>query len=85
MRHAFLWKDGIMYDLNNLISSQFGLTLVWASDINNKGEIVGFGTLSNGDYHGFLLQPKVVPEPASMLLFGIGGLAMVTLKRKKLV
>lgn len=31
----------------------------------------------------FLAKPNVVPEPASMLLFGIGGLAMAVLKRKK--
>jgi hypothetical protein len=51
-----------------------------ASDINEAGQIIGFGTL-NGAERSFLLTPFVapaIPEPASWALmiagFGIAGI-----------
>jgi hypothetical protein len=34
-----------------------GLQLLWAQSINSDGEIVGFGTATDG-VHGFLAKPK---------------------------
>jgi len=56
--HAFLYSDGIVQDLNNLISPSSGWTLETAIDLSNNGHIVGNGSL-NGETHGFLLTPVV--------------------------
>ncbi len=54
--HAFLWAHGQMHDLNSLIPAKTGWVLQEARAINNKGRIVGFGTL-NGQTRAFLLKP----------------------------
>jgi probable HAF family extracellular repeat protein len=43
VQHAFLWEKGSMFDLNTLIPSNSSLQLFYATDINNRGEIVGVG------------------------------------------
>lgn len=55
--HAFLWENGKIVDLNRLISHRSHMKLQVASNINNRGEIAGFGVLPNGDQHAFLLVP----------------------------
>jgi len=56
--HAFLWENGgPMIDLNSLIPPDSGLELTFAFAINNRGEIVGVGSLPNGDTHDFVLIP----------------------------
>jgi probable HAF family extracellular repeat protein len=56
--HAFLWpsstSEGI--DLNTVIPSDSGWELLWATDVNNRGEIVGSGIL-NGVWHAYVLIP----------------------------
>jgi len=54
---AFLWYDGVMTDLNTLVSSDSPLYLLFAHGINSRGEIVGFGATSTGDIHAFLATP----------------------------
>lgn len=53
---AFLWENGQMKDLNNLIPAGSGWALVSAEAINQRGQIVGFGVI-NGQTHAFLLTP----------------------------
>lgn len=55
--HAFVWADGQMQDLNNLIPANSGWVLQEARAINNKGKITGFGTI-NGQTRAFLLKPN---------------------------
>jgi probable HAF family extracellular repeat protein len=55
--HAFLWENGKIVDLNSLISHGSDLQLQVAENINNSGEIAGFGVLPSGDQHAFLLVP----------------------------
>jgi probable HAF family extracellular repeat protein len=53
---AFLWENGKIINLNKLISKQSGWTLLVASRINDKGEILGRGYYK-GSIHAFLLEP----------------------------
>ena len=55
--HAFVWANGQMQDLNNLIPANSGWVLQEAHAINNKGRIVGFGVI-NGQTRAFLLKPQ---------------------------
>jgi uncharacterized membrane protein len=76
--HACLFDPtghGNNIDLNTLISPSSSWTLNYAYSINNSGWIVGQG-VHNGQTRAFLLTP----EPATLLLFGLGG---VILRRRK--
>ena len=54
--HAFLWKDGVMVDLNDLIAKDSPWMLQSAAGINASGQIAGQG-LINGGVHAFLATP----------------------------
>jgi probable HAF family extracellular repeat protein len=55
---AFLWQNGVMTDLNTLVA-QGPLSLVYANDINDAGEIVGGAYNSTtGDSPAFLAVPR---------------------------
>ncbi len=56
--HAFLYENGEITDLNSLIPSDSAWELSWAFDVNNKGQIVGYGLL-NGKFRAFLLSPLI--------------------------
>ncbi len=75
---AFVFEDGVMIDLNTLIPAGSGWTLTSAEGINDNGDIAGFGTFG-GNTRAFLLTP--IPEPTSMALLGLGGLAMLRRRR----
>jgi hypothetical protein len=47
-----------MHNLNDLIPDNSGLELLSALDINDAGQIVGFGVTPGGHLRGFLLQPR---------------------------
>jgi probable HAF family extracellular repeat protein len=58
---AFLWKNGVMTDLNSLISAS-GVSLQQAVAINPQGQIVGVASVTvgkqNTEIHGYLLTPR---------------------------
>jgi len=55
--HGFLWENGgPAIDLNTLVTGA-NMTLTTPVYINDSGEIVGNGVLSNGDTHAFVLIP----------------------------
>jgi probable HAF family extracellular repeat protein len=56
--HATLWSGSALVDLNNAIPPNSGVVLVWAFQMNDRGEISGFATLPNGDPRAFLLSPE---------------------------
>ncbi|OGP87918.1 MAG: hypothetical protein A2157_02665 [Deltaproteobacteria bacterium RBG_16_47_11] len=58
--HAFLYESGVMIDLNTLLPPGSGWVLNYAYDINDKGRIVGVGTI-DGQSHAFLMVP-LIPE-----------------------
>lgn len=54
VEHAFLYSGGRMIDLNDLLPADSGWELVSAFDINDAGQIVGFG-FHEGQNRAFLL------------------------------
>jgi probable HAF family extracellular repeat protein len=77
-QYAFLYRNGIAYDLNNLINPSLGLRLATATGINDRGQIIGNGDIG-GFSHAFLLTPA--PEPGSAALLPFGFLAMGFVRR----
>lgn len=53
-RHACLWQNGTVYDLNTCIPGADGICLESCACINDKGDIVATGT-SDGEAAAFLL------------------------------
>ena len=53
----FIWQNGVMTDLNTLIPPDSPLYLSEAFGINDRGQIAGFGQLSDGELRGYLLNP----------------------------
>ncbi|MHC5184578.1 MAG: DUF3466 family protein [Planctomycetota bacterium] len=54
--HAFLYDGNGLIDLNDLIPIDSGWELTVAVDINNSGQIVGWGMI-DGQEHAFLMTP----------------------------
>jgi len=93
--HAYVWHDdnangandaGEMKDLNGQFTDATWTTLVEARSINDGGQIVGWGTKSNGETHAFLLtptgftpppcpgaSPSPTPTPATTSLISVQG------------
>jgi len=76
-QRAFLYQEGTLYDLNNLIPHDSGWLLQAAENINDLGYIVGYGRNPDGLTRGFLLTP----EPATLSLLALGALALLRRKR----
>ncbi len=56
---AIYWHNGIPVDLNTQVAAGSNLYLLWASDINNRGEITGWGAdTSTGEIHTYLAVPN---------------------------
>jgi probable HAF family extracellular repeat protein len=53
----FLWENGSLVDLNDLIPPNSPLQLVYAYTIDDRGEIAGNGWDANGNEHSFRLIP----------------------------
>src|SRR5271169_4920663 len=59
--HGFIWQDGVMTDLNTLISADSNLFVISASNINDRGQISGMATVLTGpqagNIHAYLATP----------------------------
>jgi probable HAF family extracellular repeat protein len=59
--HGFIWQNGVMTDINTLISADSNLVVISASNINERGQISGMATVLTGphagDIHAFLATP----------------------------
>jgi len=60
-RVAAAWIDGEVIDLNDAVQGGSAMTLILATDINDAGQIVGYGDL-DGHYHAFLLTPVAAAD-----------------------
>ena len=59
--HAFIYKDGVVTNLNAVKPTGSGLHLSYANAINNDGQIAGVAVDAQGRYHAFLLTPGGPP------------------------
>jgi probable HAF family extracellular repeat protein len=55
--HFFVWQNGTFTDLGAQVLPGSDFAAIEPTGINNVGEIVGNGTLLNGDVHAVLLEP----------------------------
>jgi probable HAF family extracellular repeat protein len=62
-QRAYIYEDGVVTDLNTLISAGSGLTLSEARGINNAGQIVGVARDAANRTHAFLLTPIAPGTP----------------------
>ena len=67
--YAFLYENGVVTDLNDLLPEGSGWELHAAVDINDAGQIVGQGT-HNGEGRGFLLSPVESSADLSISMSG---------------
>ena len=61
--HAWIYKDGVVTNLNSVKPTGTGLHLAFANAINDAGQITGVAMDAQGRYHGFLLTPGGVAPP----------------------
>ncbi len=76
--NPFVWDNVAgMQNLNDLLDeSGDGWVLTHAYDINDRGQIVGFGANPEGLTHGFLLT--VIPEPSTLIIWSLLGALALT-------
>jgi probable HAF family extracellular repeat protein len=79
--HAFLYSNGQMTDLNTLVAPNSGLTITYATGINDSGLIAATGLDALGQFHALLLTPTTVPLPGAGWLFASAGLGFLSLRR----
>ena len=61
--HAWIYKNGVVTNLNAVKPTGTGLHLAYANAINNAGQITGVAMDAQGKYHAFLLTPGGVAPP----------------------
>lgn len=77
--HALLWSEtaASYVDLHQFLPTGFANS--YAHGIDSYGNIVGSAADSSGNGHAILWEP--IPEPATFLLLGLGGLAVMRKRR----
>lgn len=81
--HAALWDGDSVIDLSDALGPNSTFSLVEARDINDAGQIVGWGrSKEDGIARAFLITP--VPEPATWasMMLGLGALMVMARNRR---
>jgi probable HAF family extracellular repeat protein len=79
-RRAFSYFNGVVSDLNDLIPNGTGWLLTDARDVNNSGQIVGWGQVA-GQTRAFLLTPSSNEVEMTRVAFTpTGGATRVTVQ-----
>ena len=83
---AFLYRDGRMHDLNDLLvardAAQWQLSS--ASEINDRGQMLAFGTAKGGDTGAWmLLTPVPEAQTWALMLAGLGVVGAVARRRAR--
>jgi probable HAF family extracellular repeat protein len=73
-RAGFLWQDGVMHNLEDLIPADTGWEILAARGINDAGQIVGFGITPGGDLQAYRLDP--VTETSAPVAAATGRLEL---------
>ena len=75
---AIIWQNGILTDLNTLVPGPpfSPLYLLQAFNINDRGEVVGFGVAANGEGHAFLAIPCDESHAEDVACNRDGGMAV---------
>jgi hypothetical protein len=60
---TFVWRNGTIYALNDLIPAELNLDLQTPSDINNAGQIVGFASVIGGGGDRVAVRLTPIPSP----------------------
>ena len=55
--HGFIWVDGQMFDLNDLVDMENGWVIEEANDVNNKGQVLALAKRGS-TYKSLLLTPN---------------------------
>lgn len=68
--HGFIWQNDVMTDINKLIPEDSNLSVISASNINDRGQISGMATVlagpHEGEIHAFLATPVEEHEGRSI-------------------
>ena len=79
---AFLYRNGIFSDLNNLVALPDDWVLQYGGDINDNGQIIATGVNSAGIRHAFLLTPAEIPLPNAAWLMFTGLFGFLGLRKR---
>jgi len=77
---AVAWLDGVVYDLNDFRGISGFERLYEATGVNNNGDIVGFGRMTDGTLSGFVIT-GFVPAPGAVGVLAM-GLGLVSRRRR---